>query len=114
MILEKGDKLHIITRRLFEGDLRRHFVGEVEEVSGALVRVAGYAFILDPWASQFVRKPERRVRILSLLDAGHIVNVIPQEVVVEKVRYRTTPENALVVTDGASFSMDINEFGPKR
>jgi hypothetical protein len=114
MILEKADKLHIITRRLFEGDVRRHFVGEVEEVSGALVRVAGYAFIHDPWANEFLRKPERRVRILSLLDAGLIVNVIPREVVIEKVRYRTTTENRLVVTDGASFSLDINEFGVKR
>jgi hypothetical protein len=114
MIVDKGDKLHIITRRNFEGDLRRHFVGEVEEASGALVRVAGYAFIYDPWTNEFLRKPERRVRILSLADAGLVVNVLPREAVIEKIRYRTTVENRLLVSDGVSFSLDINEFGTKR
>ena len=30
MVVEPGEKLFIVTRRLFEGDLRRHFVGEVK------------------------------------------------------------------------------------
>ena len=33
MVIVAGDKVHIMTRRLFETDLRRHFVGVVEEVS---------------------------------------------------------------------------------
>jgi hypothetical protein len=114
VVVDKGDKLHIIVRRNFEGDLRRHFVGEVEEVSGTLVRLAGYAFIHDPWANEFLRKPECRVRILSLADAGLVVNVLPRDVVVEKVRYRTTVENRLVVSDGSAFALDFNEFGTKR
>ena len=30
-----GDKLHLITRRLFEGDVRRHFVGTVVDARSA-------------------------------------------------------------------------------
>lgn len=29
MILEPGEKVHVIVGRNFEADLRRHFVGEV-------------------------------------------------------------------------------------
>ena len=33
MVLGIGEEVLIIARRLFEKDLRRHFVGEVQEVS---------------------------------------------------------------------------------
>ena len=41
MVIDKGEKIHIVTRRNFEGDLRRHFVGEVVEVQDAAVRIEG-------------------------------------------------------------------------
>lgn len=39
MIIERGEKVHIITRRLFESDLRRHFVGEVLDSEGSVARI---------------------------------------------------------------------------
>jgi hypothetical protein len=39
--IEIGDKVHIITRRRFESDMRRHFVGEVIGISGELCRLRG-------------------------------------------------------------------------
>jgi len=33
-------------RRNFETDLRRHFIGEITAVSGILVRVDGYFYLL--------------------------------------------------------------------
>jgi hypothetical protein len=42
-VIEAGDKLHIITRRNFVDDLRRHFAGSVVAVSGGLIRLQGYA-----------------------------------------------------------------------
>ena len=44
-VIDVGDKVHIITRRLFEDDIRRHFVGEVTRVSGELQEVQGYTFV---------------------------------------------------------------------
>lgn len=39
MILKTGEKIHVITRRNFEGDMQRRFIGEVIEARGSLARV---------------------------------------------------------------------------
>ncbi len=111
MILSAGDKVHIITRRLFEGDLRRHFAGIVENVAGDLVIVGGYAFIFDANANEYVRLPERRRRVFGLSSPGLIVNLIPKEVAVENLVYQKNRSSRLMVTDNAGFALDINEFG---
>jgi len=33
MVLTAGDKVHVVLRRGFESDIRRHFVGEVTHTS---------------------------------------------------------------------------------
>jgi hypothetical protein len=114
MILESGEKLHVIMRRNFDNDLRRHFIGEVIEVDGVLARVAGYAFVFDNTTGQFVRRRDMRTRIIGLADAGNIVNVIPPQANIENARYKQSAEGKLVVTDDQSFSLDINEFGTSR
>ena len=114
MIVNKGDKLHIISRRLFEGDLRRHFAGEVVEVSGDLAQLAGYAYIFNPNTNEYVRMPERRQRIIGLGSAGVIINMLPREIKLEDLVYLVNREKRLVVTDLAGYSLDINEFGATR
>jgi len=47
MIINKGEKLHVMRRRGFDGDLRRHFAGIVTESEDTTVRLQGYAFIYD-------------------------------------------------------------------
>lgn len=114
MLLNIGEKVHIISRRAFEGDLRRHFVGEIMGISDTAVRVNGYSFIFHEGVGEFQRKPELRVRIFSLIDARIIINVIPRSSEIGKVTYRLSKENNLIATDGEHFQLDINEFGPQR
>ena len=111
MLLNKGEKVHVMTRRLFEGDLRRHFAGEVMEASESGVRLEGYVFVLDTAKNHFVRRVEKRVRIIGILDSGHIIKVIPPDVRLEDLKYLLSPDKRLVVTDGREFSLDVNEFG---
>ena len=111
MVLEQGNKVHIMVRRQFEKDLRRHFVGEVLEVTGLLARVEGYAFVLETPSNQYVRRPDKRVRIIGLADSGNIIIVLPPEANLEQVKYVRSKDNHLTVTDGKSFALDINEFG---
>ncbi len=110
MIVEQGEKLHIITRRAFEDDLRRHFIGEVMEAEGSLVRVEGFAFILDTATNSYLRRPERRTRIICLADANNLVNVLPDHIDLDATRYEVL-DGRLVVTDGTNFKLDVNEFG---
>jgi hypothetical protein len=110
MFLQEGEKVHVVTRRLFETDIRRHFLGEVKSATENVIRVEGYAFIFDSRIHAFAKRPELRQRIFSLIDNGNIIFVLPPTVDLEKMTYQITEENRLVVTDG-SYSLDINEFG---
>ena len=110
MLLQPGEKIHVITRRCFEGDLRRHFVGQVVFATECAARVQGYAYVFYPGSNEYVRRPDLRERIIALSDAGNIINVIPQNVDLEELVYRPSEQNRLVVTDRKSFSLDINEF----
>ena len=113
MIIEKGNKVHVIYRALYENSTRRHFLGEVLEAEGTLCRLEGYVFIYDPKSSMFVRKPEKRVTIIDLAESGYIVNVINTQVNLDKVSYKYEQDVGLVATDGSSFTLNINEFGAK-
>jgi hypothetical protein len=105
-----GDKFHIMTRRLFADDVHPHFVGEISAVAGPLFRIKGYSFVFDSGTNSYVKHAEARTRLFSLSDAGHIVNVIPQEVDLNSLQYRIVA-GRLAITDNRGFSLEINEFG---
>ena len=112
-VVEVGDKLHIMTRRLFEEDVRRHFVGEVIATADPLVELRGYTFIFQRGANEYRRLPEERTRLFSLGESGHVVNKIPRNIEVGSIVYQNV-ENRLVLSDGRAFSLPINEFGSSR
>lgn len=114
MLIEPGEKIHVIMRRTFESQVRRHLAGEVIAVSGAAVRVTGYVFIYDDRAARYVRKNSKRTTILDLGSSGYIVNIIPPSVDLESVRYETIDREELFFTDGKDYRLNINEFGPRR
>ena len=114
MTLKIGEKVFIIARRLFEGDLRRHFVGEVLESADTTARVRGYAFVYDSVSGDFVRREELRTRVFSLTDAGYIINLLPEEVVLEEVSYQKNAKNQRIITDGKIFQMNVSEFSATR
>ena len=111
-VIEIGDKLHIMTRRLFAEDIRRHFAGEITAVSELLIEMHGYTFIFNTSVNEYRRLPETRTRIFSLGNAGHIINKVPRDVDLDSLSYQIV-EQRLVVTDKRSFSLAVNEFGPK-
>ena len=109
-VISVGEKLHIMTRRLFEADIRRHFAGEVTAVAADLIEVTGYTFIFNAGTTNYVKLPELRTRVFSPGQAGLIVNKIPRDVVVSNLDYRHI-NRRLTFTDGKSFALDVNEFG---
>lgn len=114
MILNGGDKVFIITRRLFDGDLRRHFVGEVEEATDAAARVRGYAFVFDATENEFVRRDRERVRIFGISDSGLIVLLLQDDTDPAEVRYATDEDGSRTLTDGGRLSVNVSEFGATR
>lgn len=108
-----GERVHVVTRPLFEGDVRRHFVGECTKVTENTIRVEGYAFIYDTAKNGYERRPEKRTRVFSLSDGNLIITVLAGDVAVDSLKYARANER-LVLTDGKSILLDINEFGAKR
>jgi len=113
MILEQGEKIHIVERRLFADDVRRHFIGEVLKCTERAVRAKGYVWVFDVVNAQYVRKSENRERIFAL-DDRLIINVITPEANIEATAYVYDPQKGLLVTDRESFSLEITEFSPMR
>jgi len=113
MALDVGEKIHVIERRRFDTDLRRHFFGIVERVTESTIRAVGYVFVYDPGTATYLRSTHLRTRVIPLASDGLIINVAPESTSVEAVRYEESA-GRLVVTDGAEFTIDINEFGRNR
>jgi hypothetical protein len=114
MLISEGEKIHVIARRNFDNDVRRHFVGEVRSVGAAAMRVEGYTFIFDQVNNYYIRQPDKRIRIIALADSGNIITVIPRDINLDALIYRHTQDNRVVMTDGSDYCLDINEFGPNR
>jgi hypothetical protein len=112
MMVEPGEKLFIVIRRLFEGDLRRHFVGEVKAATESTVRVEGYTFVFDTGIGKFVRG-ERRVRIFGLGDSGLAIIIIPKDADLDKVSHRFAEKGGQVLSDGKTFALQVNEFSER-
>ncbi len=110
-ILIPGEKIHVMHRRRFEKDVRRHFVGEIEAYEQGVARASGYVFVIDDLSKHlFVKRPDRRIKLIPVTSGDVIVNVIPADVDVERVTYELNGRS-LVVTDGDAWTMDVKEFG---
>lgn len=113
MIVEVGEKIHVVYRSLYEKSTRRHFVGTIVAAQEALCRVDGYAFIYDDKKTEFVKKSGLRTTIIDLAESGYVVNIIDPGVNLDEVHYRYMPGDGLMATDRKDFFLNINEFGSK-
>ncbi len=110
-ILNPGEKIHVIHRRHFEKDARRHFVGQVECCEHGIARASGHVFVVDDLNKHmFVKRPDRRTKLIPIASGDVIVNVLPLDVNLEEVRYELK-DRSLFVTDGRNWRMDVKEFG---
>ena len=114
MLIEPGEKIHVIMRRAFESQVRRHFAGEVVAANGIKVRATGYVFVYDDRAAKYERKELKRTTIFDLGESGYIVNVIPRTIDLEEVRYQSIDRGELFFTHGKGYRLNINEFGIRR
>ncbi len=111
MILKPGEKIHVIHRRFFEKDIHRHFIGQVETCESGIARASGYVFAIDDLSRHlFVKRPDKRIKLISLTTGDLIINVLPTTVDLEEVHYELK-NRTLQVTDGKGWTMDVKEFG---
>lgn len=109
MILRCGEKVHVIHRRLYDKDQHRHFIGTVEAYEAGVARVVGYVYTVDTVKFQYIRRPELRTRIISIVAGGLLINVIPPSVNLDKIIYKQE-KKGVRVTDGSDWHLDLSEF----
>jgi hypothetical protein len=108
MILKPREKVHVIHRRHFEKDLHRHFVGVVDWYEAGVARVTGNVFCVNGARFKFVRRPEKRTRLISVISGDLLVNVLPDSVDLDKVAYFQEAKSVRV-TDGSDWFLDLSE-----
>jgi hypothetical protein len=111
MILGKGEKVFIVERRYFKEDIRRIFCGDVASSSENLLRAKGYVWAISPSLNQFVKKPEMRERIICLSNRL-VINVMPRDIDISLLHCSFDQKKGHSITDGAAYSLNIDEFGP--
>jgi hypothetical protein len=109
MILRSGEKIHVIHRRFYEKDPHRHFIGTVEDYEGGVARVVGHVYTVDTVKFQYIRRPEVRTRIISLVSGDLLVNIIPPSVDLEKISYKLE-KKSVRVSAGPEWHLDLSEF----
>ncbi len=109
MLLQSGDKLLIVHRRLFERDGSRFFVGNVEAYEAGIVRVKGYTFVRDPIGGTVSRKNDVRTKLFSLSSGTLMVYVLPRDLNVDSVQM-VAKESSLTLTCDSKHHMDLSEW----
>ncbi|MCA9460803.1 MAG: hypothetical protein KC563_01070 [Nitrospira sp.] len=112
-MLERGDKLLIVHRRLFEKDTPRFFVGEVEAYESGMVKVKGFTFVKDVFSGNFKKKIELRIKIFSMLSGTFLVYQLPNILRLDSVTFHLDDTGGMILTDDGGFSMDVSESGSK-
>jgi hypothetical protein len=109
MILQQGEKVHIIHRRHYEKDHHRHFIGVVDGYEQGVARVTGHVYTVDPVKFTFVKREESRTRLVSITSGDVLVNIIPKNVSLDKIVYKQV-RKAVRVTDGSDWHLDLSEY----
>ena len=113
-MLEQGEKLLIVHRRLFEKDAPRFFVGEVQVYEAGIAKVKGYTFVKDLFSGNMKKKPAPRIKIISVASGTFIVYQLPVTVLLDSVRFDLDQEGGLLLNDDGGFSMDVAESASRQ
>ncbi len=108
MFLDSGDRLLVVHRRLFEKDHPRFFIGTVLDWDGGVAKVSGHSWVFNQMTGKFVKKPDKRTKIIAVSSGTLLVYQLPAGTPLEslELRYGKGGEITLV---GPSFEMDLTE-----
>lgn len=111
MLLEKGEKILIAHRRLYETDIERYFLGVVDAYDQGVARVTGYTWQHDVIHGRLVRKEDKRCKILSLTSGGLFCYVLAAHLDIETLHIEQHKQR-LLLTDGNTVALDISDRVP--
>ncbi len=108
-MLDQGDKVLVVHRRLYEKDTTRYFVGEVLAYDSGMAKVCGFTFVKDMFTGAMQKKSDLRTKLLAIVSGTLIVYQLPSSLTLEALNVCVDADGGLVLTDAQGFSMDISE-----
>ncbi|MFT5327403.1 MAG: hypothetical protein ACI8P0_005292 [Planctomycetaceae bacterium] len=108
-LLESGDRVLVVHRRLFERDDNRLFVGEIETIDSGVIHTTGHTFVRDMLEGTVRRKSDTRTKLLSLSSGTLLVYVLPRSFDLQRAEI-CCRETETRLTDGSDFSMNLSEW----
>jgi len=109
MILEAGNKVLVVHRRLFESDQGRLFIGVVDGYENGLAKIKGTTWLRDQYLGTFVKKEDPRTKILSITSGTLIFYQLPLDTKLDSVQFTTDDRGGTHLTDGGELKMDLTE-----
>ena len=109
MLLENGNKILVVHRRLFEKDHSRFFVGAVQGYESGVAKVTGYAFGRDNISQNIVRKQEARTKLIGISSGALIVYCLPDEISVDDVTFFVA-ETGLQLKAPPNYTLNLSEW----
>ena len=97
MILDHGDIVLLSNRRMFQHDEARYFLGRIIACERELLKVEGFSFVRDLGSGHVIRKPEKRVKVLSLASAGYIVYQLDSDIDVDHADIESGNGDAVLI-----------------
>ena len=110
MLLNQGDKILVIHRRIFESDKSRFFIGEVEAYEAGNAKIKGHTYARDPYTTVVFRKNEERIKIISLSSGTLFVYLLNSTIDLSKLRFDTDSSGSFQLKEGERKIMDLNEI----
>ena len=111
MILERGAKILVLHRRMFDGDPGRFFAGVVEGYEAGIVRMCGHTWIHDEFQGLFLRRSDERTWVLSLASSAFLLCVLPSTADLDSLRF-SLENGDLFVGDARGWRMELSECEP--
>jgi hypothetical protein len=109
MIIEKGSKLLVVHRRLFELDEPRLFLGTVEEYDGGLAKITGYTWFRSPLDDTPTQKEGMRTKIISLAAGTLLIYSLPEEIDLESAKFDVSNDGRLLLRADPNYVLDLSE-----
>lgn len=109
MILDRGDKVLIVHRRLFDGDSIRFFVGVVDSYEDGIAKVTGHTWIREPFSAALFKKEGARTKIFSISSGTLIVYQLPIATELSSVRFEDDRFGRIWIGDGKDLRIDLSE-----
>ena len=112
-MLDPGDKVLVVHRRLYEKDVTRYFVGEVLEYDSGIAKVQGYTFVKDMFTGAMQKKTDLRTKLLAVVSGTLIVYQLPSALPLDSLNVSLNQDGGLVLTDDQGLFHGYFRDGPK-